>query len=173
MPVPSAPNRRDQIADAAWQVIRQVGLRRATLREIARGAGFTTGVIGHYFASRDELLGYAFERSVSRSSQSPQVDDLFDDDESASTAALVWIEALQGSAPQPSLAAAIAASRDQRCQRLRHAVAPTHENDDQANLTADAVAAIADGLAVHSLVYGGGGLEGRRDLLRRIAGLEF
>ena len=62
--------RREEVAEAAWRVIGRVGLDGATLREISREAGFTTGVLQHYFRDRDELLafvaqqisGQAFER---------------------------------------------------------------------------------------------------------------
>ena len=51
--------RREEVAEAAWRVIGRDGLEGATLREIAREAGFTTGVIQHYFRDRDELLAFA------------------------------------------------------------------------------------------------------------------
>ncbi len=51
--------RREEVAEAAWRVIGRDGLDGATLREIAREAGFTTGVIQHYFRDRDELLAFA------------------------------------------------------------------------------------------------------------------
>jgi AcrR family transcriptional regulator len=62
--------RREDVAEAAWRVIGRDGLEGATLREISREAGFTTGVIQHYFRDRDELLAFvarqiseqAFER---------------------------------------------------------------------------------------------------------------
>ena len=51
--------RREEVAEAAWRVIGRDGIEGATLREIAREAGFTTGVIQHYFRDRDELLAFA------------------------------------------------------------------------------------------------------------------
>ena len=51
--------RREEVAEAAWRVIGRDGIGGATLREIAREAGFTTGVIQHYFRDRDELLAFA------------------------------------------------------------------------------------------------------------------
>jgi len=51
--------RREEVAEAAWRVIGRDGLEGATLREIAREAGFTTGVIQHYFRDRDELIAFA------------------------------------------------------------------------------------------------------------------
>ncbi len=65
--------RREDVAEAAWRVIGRDGLEGATLREISREAGFTTGVIQHYFRDRDELLAFvarqiseqAFDRMTS------------------------------------------------------------------------------------------------------------
>lgn len=53
--------RRQQVAEAAWRVIHRDGIDRASLRSIAREAGFTTGVITHYFRNKDELLAFAIE----------------------------------------------------------------------------------------------------------------
>jgi AcrR family transcriptional regulator len=53
--------RREEVAEATWRVIAAHGVDGATLREIAREAGFTTGVIHHYFRDRDELMAFAYE----------------------------------------------------------------------------------------------------------------
>ena len=53
--------RREEVAEATWRVIAAQGVEGATLREIAREAGFTTGVINHYFRNRDELMAFAYE----------------------------------------------------------------------------------------------------------------
>ena len=53
--------RREEVAEATWRVIAAHGVDGATLREIAREAGFTTGVIHHYFRNRDELIAFAYE----------------------------------------------------------------------------------------------------------------
>ena len=50
------PRRRREVIEATFQVISQVGLEGATLRAIAEQAGFSTGVIGHYFSSKHDLL---------------------------------------------------------------------------------------------------------------------
>ena len=53
--------RREEVAEATWRVIAAHGVDGATLREIAREAGFTTGVIHHYFRDRDELMAFAYQ----------------------------------------------------------------------------------------------------------------
>ena len=59
--------RREEIAEAAWRVIEREGLAGADLREIAREAGHTTGVITHYFRDKRELMTFAFGLLVDRS----------------------------------------------------------------------------------------------------------
>jgi AcrR family transcriptional regulator len=49
-------DRRQQIAEAALRVFSQKGYMRATNKDIAREAGITTGLIYHYFDSKEALL---------------------------------------------------------------------------------------------------------------------
>jgi AcrR family transcriptional regulator len=48
--------RRQEIAEAACAVFLRTGLARTSLADIAREMGYTTGVLRHYFADKDELL---------------------------------------------------------------------------------------------------------------------
>jgi AcrR family transcriptional regulator len=56
--------RREDFAAAAYRVIQAKGLSGATVREVAREAGFTTGALVHYVKSKDELLLAAAEYSA-------------------------------------------------------------------------------------------------------------
>ncbi|MBC7896115.1 MAG: TetR family transcriptional regulator [Cytophagaceae bacterium] len=62
--------RRDDIALGAAAVISERGLEQITLRDIAASLGVTTGVITHYFPSKQALLRHtknlAFDRSFAR-----------------------------------------------------------------------------------------------------------
>src|ERR1700734_1614107 len=62
--------KRAEIADAACQVILRRGLAMASLSEISREMGYTTGILRHYFADKDELLLFAkntlFDRSFEK-----------------------------------------------------------------------------------------------------------
>jgi AcrR family transcriptional regulator len=49
-------DRREQIIDAAMRVFADKGFARATNRDIAQEAGITTGLIYHYFDSKEALL---------------------------------------------------------------------------------------------------------------------
>ncbi len=48
--------RRSDLARAAVKVIDREGIEGATLREIAKEAGYSTGIIGHYFGTRADVL---------------------------------------------------------------------------------------------------------------------
>lgn len=54
-----SPIRRDQLIQATFETIDQVGLADATIVEIAGRAGLSTGIISHYFGGKDELLNAA------------------------------------------------------------------------------------------------------------------
>jgi AcrR family transcriptional regulator len=51
--------RRREIAAALWRVAAREGLEAASLASVAAEAGVSKGRVQHYFASRDELLGFA------------------------------------------------------------------------------------------------------------------
>ncbi len=51
--------RRREIVLATWRVIGRGGLAHATMREIAREAGYSNGVLAHYFTDRADILASA------------------------------------------------------------------------------------------------------------------
>jgi AcrR family transcriptional regulator len=53
------PIRREQICRAAAAVIAREGFAGSTMRMVAEEAGVSTGMLNHYFASRQELLTQA------------------------------------------------------------------------------------------------------------------
>ena len=48
--------RRDEIALVACRVVAQYGFEHATIVRIAREAGYTTGMVAHYFDSKQEII---------------------------------------------------------------------------------------------------------------------
>jgi AcrR family transcriptional regulator len=48
--------RRDEIAHVACQVVANYGFERATVARIARAAGYTTGMVAHYYESKQEII---------------------------------------------------------------------------------------------------------------------
>jgi AcrR family transcriptional regulator len=58
--------RREEVVEATWRVIARTGLAGATMREIAREAGVSTGLLAHYFADKEDLLAFALRLSHRR-----------------------------------------------------------------------------------------------------------
>lgn len=56
--------RRAEVASAVWRAISRHGLEGTTIRQIAQEAGYSTGVLSHYFADKDELLLYALREAM-------------------------------------------------------------------------------------------------------------
>lgn len=52
--------RRRELVRAAWRVVGRDGLDGLTTRAVAREAGWSTGVLAHYFTNREDLLLAAF-----------------------------------------------------------------------------------------------------------------
>jgi TetR/AcrR family transcriptional regulator, transcriptional repressor of bet genes len=48
--------RRDEIALVACRVVAEHGFEQATIVRIARQAGYTTGMVAHYFDSKQEII---------------------------------------------------------------------------------------------------------------------
>jgi len=55
--------RRREIVRATWRVIRRIGVDATTVREIAKEAGYSNGVLAHYFTNKEELLILAHEQA--------------------------------------------------------------------------------------------------------------
>ena len=58
--------RRREIVEATIRLISRGGLEAATMRDIAAEAGWTTGVVNHYFADKRELLRSTLTHSIRR-----------------------------------------------------------------------------------------------------------
>jgi TetR/AcrR family transcriptional regulator, transcriptional repressor of bet genes len=50
------PQRRDEIALVACRVVAQYGFGHATIVRIAREAGYTTGMVAHYFDTKQDII---------------------------------------------------------------------------------------------------------------------
>ncbi len=48
--------RRDEIALAACQVVAEHGFEQSTVARIARAAGYTTGMVAHYYESKQDII---------------------------------------------------------------------------------------------------------------------
>ena len=151
------------ISEAAWRVIEARGLAGANVREIAHEAGFTTGVLSHYFRNKRELLAFAFglmvERSTKRISRVARESGLMEAlaqllplDGMRRTEATVWLVLMTASLQDERLAEDLNA----RNKEARAAVMPVFEEilggrGEDLRDTADELLAAVDGLTVAAL----------------------
>jgi AcrR family transcriptional regulator len=61
--------RRDEIALVACRAIARHGFARATVAQIARAAGYTTGMVAYYFDSKQEIILAALRLILKRMDQ--------------------------------------------------------------------------------------------------------
>jgi AcrR family transcriptional regulator len=58
--------RREELLEAVWRVIVRDGIEGTTIRAIARETGWSTGVLSHYFADKDEIIASALRLAYER-----------------------------------------------------------------------------------------------------------
>jgi AcrR family transcriptional regulator len=58
--------RREELLEAVWRVIVRDGIEGTTIRAIAKETGWSTGVLSHYFADKDEIIASALRLAYER-----------------------------------------------------------------------------------------------------------
>jgi AcrR family transcriptional regulator len=58
--------RREQIASALMRVAAGQGLEAVSLRHVAAEAGVTSGMVQHYFPSKDSMMAFAMRSASAR-----------------------------------------------------------------------------------------------------------
>jgi AcrR family transcriptional regulator len=58
--------RRRELAGAVWRVIARDGVADVSIRTVAAEAGWSSGALRHYFATRAELLAFACEQVIAQ-----------------------------------------------------------------------------------------------------------
>ncbi|MGH3148852.1 MAG: TetR/AcrR family transcriptional regulator, partial [Rubrobacter sp.] len=152
--------RREEIAEATWRVIERSGASGANMREIAREAGHTTGVVTHYFRDKRELMAFAFglmvERSTermaeaaARSGPTEALAELLPLDEDRRREGTVWLALVGASLADPGLAGELRRryrlAREATFPAFRATLekaAPAEDPDE----VADALVAVVDGI---------------------------
>ena len=71
--------RRRELAEAVWRVIRRTGVDGASVRTVAQEAGWSAGALRHYFRTQSELLDFAIELAAERIRQRVSALELADD----------------------------------------------------------------------------------------------
>jgi AcrR family transcriptional regulator len=71
--------RRRELAEAVWRVIRRNGVDGASVRTVAQEAGWSAGALRHYFRTQSELLDFAIELAAEQIRQRVVALELADD----------------------------------------------------------------------------------------------
>ena len=58
--------RRAELLAATWRVIARDGIEGATVRRISREAGYSTGVLTHYFQNKEDVLRTALQAACTQ-----------------------------------------------------------------------------------------------------------
>jgi AcrR family transcriptional regulator len=61
--------RKAEVAAAVWRAISRYGVEGATVRRIAKEAGYSTGVLAHYFEDKEQVLLYALREATDHTVQ--------------------------------------------------------------------------------------------------------
>lgn len=158
--------RREELAHALWRVLAREGPARASMRAIAREAGYTTGVLSHYFRDKRELMEYGsallIDHAISRMEAAATDGDpaavlteLLPLDDDRRDEAQLWLTMMGWSNSDPALAEELTRRHQQVRQQLRPVVARLFPNipTDEVRVRdlADQLLAVVDGLTVDAL----------------------
>jgi len=61
--------RRAELAGAVWRIISEYGIEKVTVRNVVEEAGWSRGVIGHYFTNKAHLLLFAYQLAAERTNE--------------------------------------------------------------------------------------------------------
>ncbi len=161
--------RRRAVVDALFAVVRREGMAGATVRAVAAEAGLSPGAMRHYVTSQSDLLELATRAVADQvatrigSHRSVQgLDDLVDllaevvplDDERRAEAE-VWLAMVVESRTDARLAPLARETHEglrAMAAAVVHAVAPALP-PESAELEADRLHALVDGLALHGVLH--------------------
>ncbi|GIH48015.1 TetR/AcrR family transcriptional regulator [Microbispora rosea] len=167
--------RRGEVVAAARRIILREGIDAATTRAIAKEAGYSNGVLTHYFADKDEILLSALEASHRRIADRLReklsgrtglaalrellLDNVPLDDERAGETGLevgFWGRSLTSPALLEVQRREAAELRYVMTSLLRSAAeAGEIRTDEDLEDVAERLLALVDGLSVHRLLYPG------------------
>ncbi len=159
--------RRREVAEAVWRVVRRDGLDRASVRGVAREAGLSMGSLRHYFAAQSELLDFTLrmiiERIDRRIAALPEEADprlraervlveVLPMDAERAAENEVWLAFTARALVDPGLRAIREQAHDRLrggCRDLVRSLLPD-EADHDVDRETDRLHALVDGLAVHA-----------------------
>jgi AcrR family transcriptional regulator len=110
--------RRAEIAEAFWRAVTRQGIEGATIRAVAAEAGWSRGIVEHYFADKQAMVFYACRMAIGRTLAETKLrhEELVGRqalravllDCLASKSQKVWFELLSLAGREPALAAELA-----------------------------------------------------------------
>lgn len=163
------------VAEAAIRVIRRTGLDRATVRNIAKEAGLSVGSLRHYFSTQDELFAFCMNIFRERTETRVESMELGEEvlpalkrlllqflpvDEDRKMEMEVWLSFSTKSLMRPELKRIgedmYAGMRSASLFAVHKLVeAKLAKKDLDADLEAETLHALLDGLAIHQLLHPG------------------
>jgi AcrR family transcriptional regulator len=184
--------RKRELVEAAWRIIAAKGINEVTTREVAREAGYSHGVMSHYFPTKDELLLATFRHSHERIDQRYEqktadtagvnallavlVDNLPEDDQRRLETRIemsFWERALNNPTVLEVQRAESVKLQDLLRELIEKARADNHIRSDlKTDDTVALFAALIDGLSLHKLLYPDRMPDGRcTELMNHMLGL--
>lgn len=164
MPAPTDHDaRRRDVSEAVWRVLARSGFGGLTLRAVAAEMGASTGLLTHYFPSKDALIKHALVVAEERTATRPRHDgglreallDVLPLDAASRTMNRVWVSSWDAALGDAELQAAERARYKRWRTRLRPLVVEAqHRGELPAGRPDDLVAMVAaftHGLVVQAL----------------------
>lgn len=165
--------RKEELAEAAWRVIRREGLDHVSVRRVADEAGMSLGSLRHYFDTQSELLAFSMRlvsdrvrRRIEKLSFTgdPRRDiemviaEILPLDEERQAEAEVWLAFAGKAVSDPSIRDLSLEVHDDLYAGFRRMIDMLTERkltaeDIDAEVEAKRLHAVVDGLAVHATTF--------------------
>lgn len=176
--------RREEIVNAAFEVIYEVGLSQTTISQIAKKAEVSTGIVSHYFGDKQGLMISCMREMLKRlhltslqykantADQQPEnqikaiIDSNFDSSQVNKTAMRVWLDFWSASMHSPELARLQRINDRRLYSNLKHHFLKLMPSES-ANTAASGLAALIDGLWLRGGLVGNDHFD--RQNARRVA----
>jgi AcrR family transcriptional regulator len=163
--------RREEIADALWSVVRRDGYAGVSVRTVAAETGMSTGALRHYFGTQADLIGFAMASLMERARDRVALaagraadldgivavlEEVLPLDAERHAESEVWLALVAASRTETSLRPlADEAHRSLRglCESVVRRLADDGGGEVDVTAETDRLHGLVDGLAVHGTLY--------------------